>query len=112
MLKLFFGGDPATVAAHQLALHEAKLAEYVALRARAGDAMAEGQRLALEVGMAHERAMIATWRRRSREPDRPLGDGPTSARPRMMLAIAICSTEAFSSGSFSPLEAAESGNTL
>ncbi len=44
----------------------------------------------------------------------PAGRAPAcyQCTPFMTLAIAICSTEAFSSGSFSPLAAAESGNTL
>jgi PadR family transcriptional regulator, regulatory protein AphA len=62
VLKLFFGGDPATIAAHQIALHEAKLAEYGALRAQHGAELPAGQLRALDVGIAHERAAIAMWR--------------------------------------------------
>jgi hypothetical protein len=41
------------------------------------------------------------------------GDQPSYQwTPFMRLAIAICSTDAFSFGSFSPLAAAESGKTL
>jgi DNA-binding PadR family transcriptional regulator len=61
VLKLFFGGDPVTLAAHQTSLHEAKLAEYEALHSRLGDQMPAAQRRALEVGIAFERAMIAIW---------------------------------------------------
>ena len=62
MLKLFFGADPEVVAPHQMRLHEAKLAEYEALHAAIGDQMPPSQRRALEVGIAHERAMLAIWR--------------------------------------------------
>ena len=44
--------------------------------------------------------------RRQRRPD-----APYQCTPFIRLAIAICSIEAFSSGSFLPLDAAESGNT-
>jgi hypothetical protein len=50
------------------------------------------------------------------QPDGERGQRCRSARyqctPFIRLAIAICSIEAFSSGSFLPLAAAESGNTL
>jgi PadR family transcriptional regulator, regulatory protein AphA len=62
VLKLFFGGDPETVAAHQIAAHEAKLAEYEALRANIAGHVPPGQLLALDVGIAHERKEIALWR--------------------------------------------------
>lgn len=61
VLKLFFGADPAAVAAHQVAVHRAKLAEYEALRAQIAGAVPAGQLRALDVGIAHERAMIAIW---------------------------------------------------
>jgi len=61
VLKLFFGGDPAALAAHQTSLHEAKLAGYEALRAQLADRMPAAQLRALEVGIAFERAMIAIW---------------------------------------------------
>jgi DNA-binding PadR family transcriptional regulator len=62
VLKLFFGADPAAVAARQLPLHEAKLAEYQALHVElsAGD-VPEGWLRALEAGIAHERASVAYW---------------------------------------------------
>jgi PadR family transcriptional regulator AphA len=68
VLKLFFGGDPAVVAAHQLALHAAKLDEYRELHAQAGAGMTDGMRRALEVGIAHERAMIDVWRQMAEAP--------------------------------------------
>jgi PadR family transcriptional regulator, regulatory protein AphA len=62
VLKLFFGADPAAVAGRQRPLHEAKLAEYEQLHERltADDAPA-GWRRALEAGIRHERAMVASW---------------------------------------------------
>lgn len=62
VLKLFFGADPATVAQHQIVVHEAKLAEYETLRAAIAGHVPEGQLLALDVGIAHERAMAGIWR--------------------------------------------------
>ncbi|WCB92873.1 hypothetical protein DSM104299_01573 [Baekduia alba] len=64
VLKLFFGADPATVAAHQVPIHEAKLAEYETLRAQVAQHIPIGQLLALDVGIAHERAMLDIWRTR------------------------------------------------
>jgi DNA-binding PadR family transcriptional regulator len=61
VLKLFFGADPATVAEHQIATHRAKLAEYEALRAQIAGAVPPGQLQALDVGIAHARAMIDIW---------------------------------------------------
>lgn len=63
VLKLFFGADPAVVARHQLPLHEAKLAEYEALRAHGAELrIPPAQLFALDVGIAHERAAVALWR--------------------------------------------------
>jgi PadR family transcriptional regulator AphA len=62
VLKLFFGGDPAVIAVHQIATHEAKLAEYRTLRAHIAGHVPPGQLLALDVGIAHERAMADIWR--------------------------------------------------
>lgn len=59
-LKLFLGADPADLAEGQLALHEAKLAEF---RETARLEMPDGMRLALEVGIAHEREFIRFWKR-------------------------------------------------
>jgi PadR family transcriptional regulator, regulatory protein AphA len=61
-LKLFFGGDPATLAATQLQAHRGRLAEYEELR-KGADALPEGQRLALECGIGHEREFIRFWSR-------------------------------------------------
>ena len=66
VLKLFFGADPATVAEHQIATHEAKLVEYRALREGIASIAPPSQLLALDVGIAHERAMIDIWREHGR----------------------------------------------
>jgi PadR family transcriptional regulator, regulatory protein AphA len=67
-LKLFFGGDPATLAATQLQAHKARLAEYEQLR-KGIDALPEGQRLALECGIGHEREFIRFWSRLAQQHD-------------------------------------------
>jgi PadR family transcriptional regulator AphA len=61
-LKLFFGGDPAKLAATQLQAHKRRLAEYEELR-KGVDALPEGQRLALECGLGHEREFVRFWSR-------------------------------------------------
>jgi DNA-binding PadR family transcriptional regulator len=62
VLKVFFGADPETVAAHQIVAHEAKLAEYLALRDRLAGYMPPAQLRALDLGIIHARSMIAMWR--------------------------------------------------
>ena len=59
-LKLFFGGDPARLAAAQLAAHQRKLRAYEQLHAEATD-WPRGWRLALEAGIGHERESIRFW---------------------------------------------------
>jgi DNA-binding PadR family transcriptional regulator len=71
VLKLFFGADPTTVATHQIATHEAKLAEYEHLRLAIATLAPPGQLLALDVGIAHERAMIDIWRTAGAAPAAP-----------------------------------------
>jgi PadR family transcriptional regulator AphA len=61
-LKLFFGGDPASLATAQLAAHRARLKEYEQLR-EGIEALPQGQRLALECGIGHEREFIRFWSR-------------------------------------------------
>jgi PadR family transcriptional regulator, regulatory protein AphA len=61
-LKLFLGGDPAKLAAAQLAAHKRKLREYEELRDEAAD-WPRGWRLALEAGIGHERESIRFWAR-------------------------------------------------
>lgn len=60
LLKLFLGADGADLAAGQLALHEAKLAEY---EETAKLEMEHGMRLALEVGMRIEEQFVDFWRK-------------------------------------------------
>ena len=59
-LKLFFGGDPARLAAAQLDAHERKLREYEQLHTEVTD-WPRGWRLALEAGIGHERESIRFW---------------------------------------------------
>jgi PadR family transcriptional regulator AphA len=59
-LKLFFGGDPAKLAATQLAAHKRQLESYEQLSADLPD-MPAGMRLALEAGIGHEREFIRFW---------------------------------------------------
>ncbi|HWH92475.1 MAG TPA: PadR family transcriptional regulator [Baekduia sp.] len=61
VLKLFFGAEPAIVAEHQAAVHRAKLAEYETLRDQIEGSAPAGRLAALDVGIAHERAMLAIW---------------------------------------------------
>lgn len=60
LLKLFFGADPKPLAAAQLASHEAKLADYLAVR-KAGVPF-EGVERSLEAGIAHEREFVRFWK--------------------------------------------------
>jgi PadR family transcriptional regulator, regulatory protein AphA len=61
-LKLFFGGDPARLAAVQLEAHRSQLRDYEQLRAEAAD-WPRGWKLALEAGIGHEREFIRFWSR-------------------------------------------------
>lgn len=59
LLKLFFGADVATLAAHRLDAHRRKLAEY---EAREADGRpAAGSRLTLQAGLGHEREWVRFW---------------------------------------------------
>lgn len=62
LLQLFFGAEKAPLARAQLESHSAKLGEYEQLHAAAKDWLPEGQRLALEAGIAHEREWLRFWR--------------------------------------------------
>ena len=62
LLQLFFGAEPAPLAEAQLEAHGAKLAEYEQLHSGAKDWLPEGQRLALECGIAHEKLWLKFWR--------------------------------------------------
>ena len=61
LLKLFFGGDPASLAPAQIEAHEERLAEYERLQA-AGERLPDGMRLALASGVGHEREYLRFWR--------------------------------------------------
>ena len=61
-LKLFFGGDPATLSVAQLEAHGRRLEEYERLHETIVGAP-PGQLLALELGIAHEREFIRFWSR-------------------------------------------------
>ncbi len=59
-LKLFFGADPERLAAEQVDAHRQRLSEYEQLLAGLAEAPA-GWRLALELGIGHEREFIRFW---------------------------------------------------
>jgi DNA-binding PadR family transcriptional regulator len=59
-LKLFFGADPARLAAAQLEVHERRLRDCEELLANLHEAP-PGWRLALECGIGHEREFIRFW---------------------------------------------------
>ncbi len=61
LLQLFFGAEKGPLAREQVEAHAAKLAEYEQLHAEAGGWLPEGQRLALEAGIAHEREWLRFW---------------------------------------------------
>jgi PadR family transcriptional regulator AphA len=61
LLKLFFGTDPAALAAEQLEVHRAKLAEYEELARATEGAERSGPLLSLESGIGHEREWVRFW---------------------------------------------------
>jgi PadR family transcriptional regulator AphA len=62
LLKVFFGADPQMIATAQLAAHRAQLARYEELNQTLRDSdVSEGMRLALQVGLMHEREFVAFW---------------------------------------------------
>lgn len=63
LLKLFFGGDVHGLAEAQVELHRAQLAEYEAISAAAND-VPQGPRLAIELGIRHERETVRFWEER------------------------------------------------
>lgn len=63
LLKVFFGADPAKIAAAQLEAHRQKLAHYEALKASDEGGGPRGPWLALEAGIGHEREWIDYWER-------------------------------------------------
>jgi PadR family transcriptional regulator, regulatory protein AphA len=60
-LKLFFGADPAQLAAVQIPANRARLAEYEAIRDSMPEDVPPGPRKALELGIRIERETIAFW---------------------------------------------------
>jgi PadR family transcriptional regulator, regulatory protein AphA len=60
-LKLFFGGDPAQIAAVQVPANRARLAEYESIRDAMPEDVPPGPRKALELGIRIERETIAFW---------------------------------------------------
>lgn len=80
-LKLFFGGDPATLAVRQLAAHEQRLELYEQLREALTDAP-RGQLLALECGIGHEREFIGFWSRLADAKPKPAQRKRSSASAR------------------------------
>src|SRR5688500_592583 len=61
LLQLFFGAEKEPLAHEQIVSHSRKLAEYEELHAAAADWLPEGQRLALECGIRHEREWLRFW---------------------------------------------------
>ncbi|MDQ6810971.1 MAG: PadR family transcriptional regulator [Actinomycetota bacterium] len=61
LLKLFFGADPARLAARQLEAHRRQLVAYEQLFESSGQDMPRGMRLALEAGIGHEREFVRFW---------------------------------------------------
>jgi PadR family transcriptional regulator AphA len=61
LLQLFFGADPKALGEIQLAVHQAKLAEYEQLREQATGRSSSGPLLALESGIGHEREWVRFW---------------------------------------------------
>jgi DNA-binding PadR family transcriptional regulator len=61
LLKLFFGADPHQLAEIQLQTHRQKLTDYEALREQLTEEAPIGPRLALELGIRHERETVDFW---------------------------------------------------
>ena len=61
LLKLFFGADPAELAAPQIEAHRRKLAEYEQIRDSMPAEVPEGPRIALDAGIANARQQIEWW---------------------------------------------------
>ena len=78
-LKLFFGADPARLAAAQLEAHRRQLLTYEQLHESAAE-MPRGMRLALEAGIGHEREFVRFWSRLS-ETDPPAPDAAAPPPP-------------------------------
>ena len=61
LIKLFFGANPAALAAVQIPANRARLADYEAIREAMPDDVPPGPRQTLEMGIRFERAAIAFW---------------------------------------------------
>lgn len=61
-LKMFFGADPAGLAANQVEIHSRRLREYETLASELSD-QPPGWALALEMGIGHEREFLRFWAR-------------------------------------------------
>jgi DNA-binding PadR family transcriptional regulator len=61
LLKLFFGADPKPLAHAQLPAHRERLAESERISEHIRASATEGNRLALEAGIRHEREWIRYW---------------------------------------------------
>ncbi len=68
VLKLFFGADAHDLAEVQIETHRQKLTEYDAVHEQAGEHVPSGARLALELGIRHERETIRFWSEHARDP--------------------------------------------
>jgi DNA-binding PadR family transcriptional regulator len=62
LLKVFLGAEPALIAAGRATAHETRLKEWEGLKENMrGFDVPEGRSLALEAGLAHERAFAKFW---------------------------------------------------
>jgi PadR family transcriptional regulator, regulatory protein AphA len=66
LLRLFFGADPGTLAAVQLAAHRDNLRHLEDLQAEVTQDVPEGVRLAIEAGVGHAREYVRFWTRVSK----------------------------------------------
>jgi DNA-binding PadR family transcriptional regulator len=87
VLKLFFGANVNDLATVQLETHRQKLAEYEHLGELSKDYSPEGARLALELGIRHERETIQFWSEQiepsKRKPaEKTKAAGKPSAKPK------------------------------
>lgn len=67
LLKLFFGADVRELAKVQLETHRQMLAEFEAVHEQIGEQGQLGPRLALDLGIRHERETVAFWEEHARE---------------------------------------------
>jgi PadR family transcriptional regulator AphA len=68
LLKLFFGADIQRLAEVQLETHRQKLAQYEAIREQLTPEAPIGPRLALELGLRHERETVDFWAEQTGSP--------------------------------------------